>query len=214
MALQSPPSRRVDYRVYPEEMEMEPVRLEAYLSKQAAPSFWRTSIFGPPGNDQNGDVPQCDQQRWARGWSIRPLVWKIQKFWGTYVEFYVPLNESRDHLALERTFLSYLRTSLALAMVAVFVVQLLVLQHSPHPNPNFGFHVIGKPIAYALIVSAMALNVVGTHRFWRQQGAVLRGKILTGGWEVLLVGLAFVLGTFVVFGLLVAIDIHKELGNA
>jgi uncharacterized membrane protein YidH (DUF202 family) len=46
-------------------------------------------------------------------------------------------------MALERTFLDYLRTSLALVMTGVITVQLFRLQHTVAPDPRIGFFVLG-----------------------------------------------------------------------
>ncbi|KAL8842548.1 MAG: hypothetical protein Q9170_000502 [Blastenia crenularia] len=89
------------------------------------------------------------------------------------------------HAALERTYLSYFRVSLALAFLGVIIAQLFRLQHTQHPDPRFGFFVLGIPLACTCAGAAIVVNLLGTYRFWRQQNAILRGKVLGGGWEVL-----------------------------
>ncbi|KAI9755185.1 MAG: Fungal specific transcription factor [Chaenotheca gracillima] len=204
-------TKTVDYDVYPEDMDLSPVELEKYLSASAAPYFWRTSVLRRSwySHDDGPQKPIISEPA-HREWSVEQLLSNLRILWGTYIAFSVPLNESRDHLSLERTFLSYQRTSFGLAMLAVTVAQLLVLQHAPVTNPKFGFHIIGKPVAYALIGAAMVVTLIGCRRFWVQQSAVLRGKIQTGGWEVLLMGVAFVIGMFALFIVLIALDIDKD----
>lgn len=90
-------------------------------------------------------------------------------------------------VALERTFLGYLRTSLILVMTGVVTEQLFHLQRAPNPNPHFGFFVIGRPLSVTFIAMAIVVLLIGVIRFWRVQRGLLRGKALTGGWEVLLV---------------------------
>lgn len=90
--------------------------------------------------------------------------------------------------ALERTFLGYLRTSLALAVLAVIIAQLFRLQHAVTPNKDLGFFVLGTPLALTCIGAATLVLTLGTYRFWRQQNAILRGKVHAGGWEVDTVG--------------------------
>lgn len=97
-------------------------------------------------------------------------------------------------LANERTFLGYLRTSVALSMLGVIVAQLYRLQHSPTPDPVFGFYAISKPISGMLQCSALGMVLLGAIRFWRQQTAMAVGKVHAGGWEVM---------TIVVFTILV-----------
>lgn len=87
-------------------------------------------------------------------------------------------------LALERTFLGYLRTSLALATLGVVVAQLSRLQNS---NPAIRSYLLGIPFAATLVAAAILVLVLGAVRFWRQQNAMLRGKVHSGGWEIITV---------------------------
>ncbi|CAE7000520.1 hypothetical protein PTNB85_08945 [Pyrenophora teres f. teres] len=133
----------------------------------------------------------------------------IVKFWTMQISLTIEEGAHRDHLALERTFLAYLRTSLLLAMMGIVVAQLFHLQHSPTPNAHFGFHKIGIPLAVACICMAIVVVLVGAVRFWRLQTKLTQGKALAGGVEVLLIlGLVGMLlvGTF---GLVLGIDIDK-----
>jgi uncharacterized membrane protein YidH (DUF202 family) len=91
-------------------------------------------------------------------------------------------------IANERTFLGYLRTSLALAMLGVIVAQLYRLQHSPTPDKTFGFYVLSKPISCIFHVSAICVALLGSVRFFRQQHAMAIGRTQAGGWEVLIIG--------------------------
>lgn len=76
------------------------------------------------------------------------------------------------------------RTSLALAFLSVIIAQLFRLQHIKHPDPVFGFYVLGKPLSCTCVSAAIVVNLLGTYRFWRQQNAMLRGKVFSGGWEM------------------------------
>jgi uncharacterized membrane protein YidH (DUF202 family) len=97
--------------------------------------------------------------------------------------------------ALERTFLGYLRTSLALSMIGVTVAQLFRLQHNPNPNPIFGFYVLGKPLACICQAAAIYCLILGAYRTWRIQAAMVRGKAISGGIEIVLLGLGiFIVG--------------------
>jgi uncharacterized membrane protein YidH (DUF202 family) len=95
--------------------------------------------------------------------------------------------------ALERTFLGYLRTSLALSMIGVVVAQLFRLQHSPTPNSIFGFYVLGKPLACICQGAAIYSLLLGAYRVWRIQNAMVRGKTIAGGFEVFLLGVGVML---------------------
>lgn len=133
----------------------------------------------------------------------------VTKFWGTQISLSIEEGSLRDHLALERTFLGYLRTSLLLVVTGVVIAQLFRLQHSPHPHPHFGFYKIGKPLSAAFICMGIVVVLIGAIRFWRLQNALVRGKAIAAGWEVSLVmGLvgSLMLGTF---GLVLGVDIDK-----
>lgn len=107
----------------------------------------------------------------------------------SYVEQLTALYSLVFLVANERTFLGYLRTSLALSMTAVIIAQLFKLQHAEHPDKTFGFYILGTPLACVCIVAAIIIALLGSYRFWRQQNAMLRGKVHAGGWEVNAVGL-------------------------
>jgi len=97
--------------------------------------------------------------------------------------------------ALERTFLGYLRTSLALSFVAVIIAQLFRLQHVETPDKIIGYHELGIPLASVCIVASMVVLLLGAVRFWRQQNAILRGKVHAGGWEINAIGvIVFLVG--------------------
>ncbi|ORY05078.1 hypothetical protein BCR34DRAFT_448932, partial [Clohesyomyces aquaticus] len=133
----------------------------------------------------------------------------VVKFWESQISVTIDEGSHRDHLALERTFLGYLRTSLALAMTGVLTAQLFRLQHSINPSPTFGFFVLGIPLAATFIGLGALVLLIGAFRFWRQQRAMIRGKVHAGGWEITaIMGLSIVLCT-VAFVLVTAVDIDK-----
>ncbi|RMX77742.1 hypothetical protein D0869_09637 [Hortaea werneckii] len=119
----------------------------------------------------------------------RPQQWYagVKNLWRHHIRLSVPHADCRDHLANERTYLGYLRTSLALSMVGVVISQLYRLQHSPSLNPVYGYYVLGNPIACIFHASALVVILVGAVRFSRQQSAMSIGKVHAGGWEVLVI---------------------------
>jgi hypothetical protein len=68
------------------------------------------------------------------------------------------------------------------------------LQHAPKPHPTIGFYVLGKPLSCICQGAAIYTLLIGAFRTWRTQNAVVRGKAITGGFEI--VALAF--GIFLV----------------
>nr|POE58025.1 hypothetical protein CFP56_74889 [Quercus suber] len=133
----------------------------------------------------------------------------FQRFWKNNVKLSVPHAACRDHLANERTFLGYLRTSATLSIQGVFLLQLYRLQHSEHPDPVFGYYVLGRPVACLFQVSALAVLLLGSVRFFRQQQAMAAEKVYAGGWEFSMVGLWSLLMLLLMFVLHLAVDIYK-----
>ncbi|CZT47046.1 uncharacterized protein RSE6_16079 [Rhynchosporium secalis] len=135
----------------------------------------------------------------------------VRAFWRRQISITVAHETCRDHLALERTFLGYLRTSLAVSMLGIVVAQLFRLQHAPVPNPHFGFFVLGKPLAIICQGTAIYTVLTGVFRSWRSQNAIVRGKAISGGIEIVALagGIFAILIMFTV--LLIAVDISKEI---
>ncbi|KAK1072828.1 hypothetical protein LTR74_002343 [Friedmanniomyces endolithicus] len=116
----------------------------------------------------------------------------VGRLWRHHIRLSVPHVDCRDHLANERTFLGYLRTSLALSMLGITVAQLYRLQHSAVPDAKLGYFILSKPIAGLFQCSAITVVIVGSVRFYRQQHAMSVGKVHVGGWEILsIMGLVF-----------------------
>ncbi|KAI9369662.1 hypothetical protein BJX61DRAFT_549445 [Aspergillus egyptiacus] len=116
------------------------------------------------------------------------FVGRIQRFWRRNVVLTVPQKNNRDHFALERTFLAYIRTSVILAMQGVLIAQLFRLQ-SPASSGGLGYHEVGVPLSMTCHAAAIVIALLGAHRFWRQQHAVALGTVYAGGWEMNCIGL-------------------------
>ena len=69
-------------------------------------------------------------------------------------------------------------------MLGIVTAQLFSLQHSQHPDPVFGYHALGRPLAALFQSAAIVVILVGGHRFWRQQMNMARGRVWAGGWEI------------------------------
>ncbi|OKO91477.1 hypothetical protein PENSUB_13089 [Penicillium subrubescens] len=111
---------------------------------------------------------------------------RIAQFWTQHVTLTVPQRSNRDHFALERTLLAYIRTSVVIAMQGVLIAQLFRLQQ---PGDRLKFYVAGKPLAVTCHCVAILVALIGAYRFWRQQGAISLGKVHAGGWELNAVGI-------------------------
>lgn len=98
--------------------------------------------------------------------------------------------EEANHVlaALERTFLSYLRTSLALTNFGVaYALLFRTTTTSGPPEGNDLFFRSGIPIAVVFVVAGVAVVLLGAWRFYRQQNSLSRGKIRKAGWDLSLV---------------------------
>ncbi|KAL9082659.1 MAG: hypothetical protein Q9159_006267 [Coniocarpon cinnabarinum] len=113
---------------------------------------------------------------------------------------------ARDHLALERTFLAWLRTSLAFASIGVTVTQLFrldqELMNTPanHPRVEKLRH-IGRPLGACFLGVGILVLLIGFHRYFEGQHYVIQGKFPASRASVALV--SFCAGGLVVGSLVV-----------
>ncbi|KAJ5818832.1 hypothetical protein N7474_004423 [Penicillium riverlandense] len=121
--------------------------------------------------------------------SRKGLWGKLTRFWTRNVTLTVSQKSNRDHFAMERTFLAYIRTSTVIAMQGVLVAQLFRLQQSKSEQGTLRFQQVGVPLSVACHCVAILVGLIGAYRFWKQQGAIALGKIYAGGWEVNMVGI-------------------------
>ncbi|KAK5131305.1 hypothetical protein LTR08_001144 [Meristemomyces frigidus] len=135
----------------------------------------------------------------------------VKKLWMHHIRISVPHVDCRDHLANERTYLGYLRTSVALSIIGITVAQLYRLQHVAQPNSVFGYFVLSKPIAAIFQLSALGMSVLGAIRFYRQQSAMAVGKVHSGGWEILFISVYMFGLLLAMFAVHVGIDVYKEM---
>ncbi|PWY77530.1 PF02656 domain protein [Aspergillus heteromorphus CBS 117.55] len=134
---------------------------------------------------------------------------------------------ARDHLALERTFLAWLRTSLAFASIGIAVTQLFRLNSasadantadysslsSPVYDPaairlastSSRLRSIGKPLGTTFIGVAVVILLVGFHRYFESQYWIIRGKFPASRGSVALV--AFVACALIVTAFVVILAI-------
>ncbi|KAI1614289.1 hypothetical protein EDD36DRAFT_222327 [Exophiala viscosa] len=135
---------------------------------------------------------------------------RIVRWWRSHVSLGVPHAKCRDHLANERTFLGYLRTGQAFAILGVIIAQLMQLQHSLHPNPVLGFFVVSVPLSSVCHGSAILISILGASRFFHWQQEMSRGYALFGGWELHSVAVLTTLVIACLFCLVLAISIKED----
>jgi len=91
------------------------------------------------------------------------------------------------------------------------VAQLFRLQHSPTPNAIFGFYVLGKPLSCICQGTAIYVLLIGAFRTWRTQNAIIRGKAISGGFEIVMLAGGFLAILLMFLVLLIAVDLDKEI---
>ncbi|KAL6895556.1 hypothetical protein HDV57DRAFT_512134 [Trichoderma longibrachiatum] len=87
---------------------------------------------------------------------------------------------ARDHLALERTFLAWLRTSLAFASIGVAVTQLFRLQTNGSASATEFDHTklqkMGRPLGATFLGISIVTLLLGCRRYFHAQEWILQGK--------------------------------------
>ncbi|KAJ3510918.1 hypothetical protein NLJ89_g4407 [Agrocybe chaxingu] len=110
---------------------------------------------------------------------------------------------ARDHLASERTFLAYVRTSLALSSAGVALVQLFTIadltsrgSNTPLSSASRRVQRFARPLGVATIVLALITLVIGVYRYFLVQYALPEKRFPVARLSAIFI--AFVLGALVV----------------
>lgn len=117
-------------------------------------------------------------------------------------------NVARDHLASERTYLAYVRTSLACASAGVALVQLFTLSSSTNANIDGQGGIdpqrFARPLGATVVLLGLFILVYGLVRYFMTQAALVRGFFPVARNSIAAV--AFALGAVIsiIFGVLVA----------
>ncbi|KAL2211373.1 hypothetical protein CC79DRAFT_1363683 [Sarocladium strictum] len=142
-------------------------------------------------------VPNTELTRPGQSSVVHCLA-RLTKFWTTKVRCTVDFAACRDHLAVERTFLGYLRTSTVLAMLGTLVAQLFTINAQDH-GPNSSL--LGKPLATIFFTLAIVTVGLGAIRNYRHQSFLIEGKALAGGVEIHILSLLSLLVLVVCLGI-------------
>ncbi|GJN68710.1 hypothetical protein PLIIFM63780_001104 [Purpureocillium lilacinum] len=161
----------------------------------------RGSTNGP--SDSNGRPGKGDDKEELTWWR-KPL--------GTFqsIELENKGSVARDHLALERTFLAWLRTSLAFASIGIAVTQLFRLNTSlSDTGSDIGSGTLkrlGKPLGATFLAISILTLLLGFRRYFHGQDWVIKGKFPASRGTIIVV--AFVALAIMVVSLVVVIVIH------
>ncbi|KAL1898060.1 hypothetical protein Cpir12675_002079 [Ceratocystis pirilliformis] len=126
---------------------------------------------------------------------------------------------ARDHLAIERTFLAWLRTSLAFASIGIAVTQLFRLNTSladnegSLPSPRLArLRHIGKPLGATFLAISIVILMLGYQRYSMATSWVIKGKFPASRATILLV--AIVTFGLMLTSLAVVILVHPKIKRA
>ncbi|KIM66920.1 hypothetical protein SCLCIDRAFT_1210981 [Scleroderma citrinum Foug A] len=114
-------------------------------------------------------------------------------------------NVARDHLASERTYLAYVRTSLACASAGIALVQLFSLASSSSSGtPLLNAQKYARPLGATVVLFGIAILFLGLARYFTVQAAMLRGYFPVARNTITMLSIALVLLVSVALGILLA----------
>jgi len=156
----------------------------------------RTSALGPFPDDE--DRPEATIHFEPEG----PSRWKA------FLENVNPApalqnsgSVARDHLANERTWLAYLRTSLALASAGVALVQLFTISEGAAGK----LRRFVRPLGAVAVAVGLTLLLIGTSRYFRIQASLKTGLFPPARWTVGFLSGSLVIIVAIVFAFLVGL---------
>lgn len=163
-----------------------------------APTSAAASTTLPPESNETRQQPKKDG-----------LVTRALK-WSPVLVLENSGSVARDHLASERTWLAYIRTSLAISSAGVALVQLFTIAANRSAAGGgadpFSSHIqrFARPLGATTVLIGLGVCLLGLYRYFLIQSSLTTGKFPTARLEVHAVSLLLGALTGVVFGVLVA----------
>ncbi|RSL78921.1 hypothetical protein CEP51_007787 [Fusarium floridanum] len=145
-----------------------------------------------------------------------PSWWQVQAEKFQSIELENKGSVARDHLAIERTFLAWLRTSLSFASIGIAVTQLFRLNTSLDGTDGGidatknmeTLRQMGKPLGTTFLGISILTLFLGYKRYFQSQHWVMQGKFPASRGTITIV--AFVAFAIMVASLVVVIAIHPS----
>ncbi|KAG0282507.1 hypothetical protein BGZ96_000410 [Linnemannia gamsii] len=142
-------------------------------------------ISGPGGRFHTDEV-EDETARWTT--RVSNYLRKVYSEYSPSLTLENKGSIARDHLANERTYLAWLRTSLSLITVGVAVTQLFRLQTGDANQGNQLIKVshIGRPLGGSFIALGMLFLWLGTSRYFHNQTVLSYGQFPASRGSVIL----------------------------
>ncbi|KAM5357042.1 hypothetical protein ACJZ2D_016672 [Fusarium nematophilum] len=162
-------------------------------------------------------APDMSYAREAEPGHKNPSWWQVQAEKFQSIELENKGSVARDHLAIERTFLAWLRTSLSFASIGIAVTQLFRLNTSLEGGGEGGIDAsknmetlrqMGKPLGTTFLGISILILFLGYKRYFQSQHWVMQGKFPASRGTITIV--AFVAFAIMVASLVVVIATHPS----
>ncbi|KAI0330815.1 hypothetical protein GY45DRAFT_1323159 [Cubamyces sp. BRFM 1775] len=172
-----PPSRQGTYSsIGPEDPFKDPQgsRERSRCPQDQRPSYTDGEPFAPVFTDDSEDPPTTT----CKARSAETPRWKgLLRHWRLLLALENSGSVARDHLASERTFLAYVRTSLTLSSAIILVIAGLVqlFSLSGQTGNRGDLERFARPLGATMIGVGLYTLLVGAIRYFIVQDALVRG---------------------------------------